>query len=112
MLRDGGCDVSTVVAEQLCSASDITLIEVCRAESRVLVSLDKDFSNTLQFRPSRYSGIVVLRLPEPRCRASIEDALRRLLDLSRSGGPTGKLWIVDGTRIREFAERKDEAWVA
>jgi ABC-type lipoprotein export system ATPase subunit len=47
--RKGGCDVSTVVAQELCSASDVTLIEVCRAEARGLISLDKDFANTLTF---------------------------------------------------------------
>jgi hypothetical protein len=30
ILREGSCDVSTVVAQDLCSASDSTLIEVCR----------------------------------------------------------------------------------
>jgi predicted nuclease of predicted toxin-antitoxin system len=56
ILRDAACDVATVVAEDLCSAADATLIEVCRAEARVLISLDKDFANTLRFRPSRYTG--------------------------------------------------------
>ncbi len=44
LLRDAACDVATVVGEDLCSAADATLIEVCRAEARVLVSLDKDFA--------------------------------------------------------------------
>lgn len=36
VLRAGGCEVVTVVEEDLCSAADSTLIEVSRAEGRVL----------------------------------------------------------------------------
>jgi predicted nuclease of predicted toxin-antitoxin system len=108
ILRDSGCDVSTVVKQDLCSASDITLIEVCRAEGRVLISLDKDFANTLRFRPSRYAGIVVLRLPEPLRREDIEGALRRVLALSATRSPVGNLWLIDSTRIREFAEQTSD----
>jgi predicted nuclease of predicted toxin-antitoxin system len=60
ILTDAGWDVATVVGEDLCSAADETIIEVCRAENRLLVSLDTDFCNTLRFRPSKYKGIVVL----------------------------------------------------
>ena len=104
ILREGGCDVATVVAQDLCSASDDTLIEVCRVEGRTLVSLDKDFTNTLRYRPSRYAGIVVLRLPEPLRGDDIDEALRRLLTLISERDPCGCLWIVDSQRIREFVE--------
>jgi len=104
VLRDGPCDVATVVGEDLCGAADLTLVEICRVEGRVLISLDKDFANTLRFRPSRYTGIVVLRLPEPLRREDIEDALRRFLTLTLTRSPVGKLWLIDGKRIREFTE--------
>jgi predicted nuclease of predicted toxin-antitoxin system len=107
ILRDGGCDVETVAAQDLCSSSDETLIEVCRVECRVLVSLDTDFANTLRYRPNRYAGIIVLRLPEPVSRDHIEDALRRVLRLTSTRSPSGRLWIVDGKRIREFVERDE-----
>ncbi len=106
ILEDGGCDVATVVAEDLCCSSDEILIEVCRAERRVLVSLDKDFSSILRFPPARYAGIVVLRLPEPLVRADIEDALRRFLDASIGEDLVGRLWIIDTRRIREFEEQE------
>jgi predicted nuclease of predicted toxin-antitoxin system len=104
ILADGGCDVTTVVEEGLCSSSDETLIELCRAEGRILVSLDKDFSSILRFPPGRYAGIVVHRLPEPITPAAIEDALRRFLEASAGRGLPGRLWIVDRRRIREFEE--------
>lgn len=59
VLKDGGCDVATVVAQDLCGSSDEGLIQACGAERRVLVSLDKGFSSIL---PSRLSGT-----PESSC---------------------------------------------
>ena len=50
-LRTSGCNVATVLEQALCSATDSTLAEVCRAESRVLITLDLDFANTLRFAP-------------------------------------------------------------
>jgi len=103
MLRASGWDVETVESESLCSAADRKLIDVSRAEDRVLVSLDKDFSNTLLFPPKEYAGIVVLRLPEPLRLDSIEDAVRRLIAAAADKDVRGRLWIVDANRIREFS---------
>lgn len=108
ILRDAGWDVATVLDEELCATDDRTLIEVCRAERRILVTLDKDFSNALRYPPARYSGIVVLRLPEPLRRESIEDALRRLVSASSQRSLVGRLWIVDERRIREFIASESE----
>lgn len=102
VLRQGGCDVATVVAQGLCASSDERLIEVCQAERRVLVSLDKGFSSILRFPPERYAGIVVLRLPEPLMPSAIDHALRRFLAASAGQNLAGRLWIVDAHRVREF----------
>jgi predicted nuclease of predicted toxin-antitoxin system len=107
-LSNAGWDVATVVGQNLCSAADETVIEVCRIENRVLISLDTDFANTLRFRPSRYGGIIVLRLPQPVRLEILYNALVRVLDLTRTRNPVGKLWIADEKRIREFAEDASE----
>lgn len=49
-----------------------------------------------------YPGIVVLRLPHPITLGDIEDALLRVVSASESKDLAGRLWIVDGCRIREF----------
>jgi len=61
---DAGFDVSTVVEQKLTGAPDSELIMVCQQEKRCLVTLDLDFSNPLNYQPSPYSGIAVLRLPK------------------------------------------------
>ena len=106
ILRSAGYDVATVVSTAAVSAADATLIEVCRVESRVLFSLDKGFANTLRFRPSHHTGVVVLCLPEPLRLERIVDALLRFLVLSKTRSPIGKLWLIDGKRIRENSRRR------
>ncbi len=51
LFRSAGHDVATVPQQDLCSASDRTLITAHRAEDRCLVTLDLDFSNSFLFLP-------------------------------------------------------------
>ncbi len=102
LLRDRGFDVATVVSQGLAGTSDDELVAVCRAESRVLITLDRDFSNILRYPPERFSGIVVLRLPGPLTLESIAHALERVARAAEVEDPTGRLWIADATQIRVF----------
>ena len=102
LLRARGWDVETVESEGLCSASDGSLAEVCRAEQRCLITLDVDFANTVRFRPETQAGMVVLRLPEPLTLDRLADALERVARLAEDRSPKGRLWVVDVSRIREF----------
>jgi predicted nuclease of predicted toxin-antitoxin system len=58
LLVDAGHDVSTAEVQNLALASDETLIAVCAAEERALVTLDLDFANAMRYPPARYAGIV------------------------------------------------------
>lgn len=104
LARERGHDASTVVDEGLCSTSDETLLELARVESRVLITLDKGLSNTIQYPPKRYAGIVVLRVAEPITPHAIERAIGVFLDTAATRNPAGRLWIIDRERVREFAE--------
>jgi predicted nuclease of predicted toxin-antitoxin system len=87
----------------LFGASDQELIEVCRHEGRCLVTLDLDFGNPLVFRPSDYSGIVVLRLPPHSMDTELWEACVTLIEGLKAETIIGKLWIVHRGRIREYS---------
>ena len=104
ILRRAGHDVATVAAQSLQQAEDRALIEECRREARALISLDMDFANPLQFKPSEYSGIAVLRLPRKPSQEDLFTAIRTLAAALEKESLTGKLWIVELGRVRVFQE--------
>ncbi|MBL8693227.1 MAG: DUF5615 family PIN-like protein [Planctomycetes bacterium] len=99
--RDRGHDVETVFSEHLSGSADDRLLAECRSESRTLLTLDLDFANPRRFPPQLSSGIVVFR-PN---RTSLS-AMRTLLESSwpamEQQNLSGRLWIVESTRIRLF----------
>jgi predicted nuclease of predicted toxin-antitoxin system len=99
-----GHDVATVVGQNLCSSSDVALLDICREEGRCLVTFDLDFSNPLRFPPRRYAGIAVVRIPARSGLAEINAALETLVAAVGTSGIEGKLWIVELDRIREYAD--------
>ena len=102
LLRQTGHDVYTVAEQDLCSAIDRKLLEVCRSEKRCLVTLDLEFGNPLIFRPEDYSGIVVLRLPPSPHPNDLFDAISTLVAGLARKNIEGQLWIVQRGRIREY----------
>jgi len=106
LFRTAGHDVASVPQQRLCGASDHQLINVCRREDRCLVTLDLDFSNPIVFKPSRYSGIAVIRLPRHSMITELWDACAVLIKGLEVAPIKGKLWIIHRGRIREY--RPDE----
>lgn len=106
-LEQAGYDVSTVALQKLCGADDRSLIDVCAAEGRCLVTLDLDFSNPLQFPPASYAGIIVLRLPKQPSGEDIIDCLATIAAaLPTSSDLTGSLRIVSKGKIREYGKER------
>jgi predicted nuclease of predicted toxin-antitoxin system len=103
-LMEAGHDVATVAMQRLESAADADLIAICGREGRALVTLDLDFANSLRFRPSRFSGIAVLRLPRRPTSADLRDLVRTFAEGMKHETLVGKLWIVEKSRIRVFQE--------
>lgn len=94
-----GHDVETVLGEGLGGGSDAPIVEVCRREQRVLVTLDLDFADIRSYPPSAMQGVWVLR-PGNQSTAAIVALLKRALPLIESE-PVGRtLWIIDEHRVR------------
>lgn len=101
-LRLAGHDVATVPEQNLMSASDTTVIEVCWQEARCLVTADRDFSNRGRYNPANYSGIAVIRLPSQVRLSDWELAIDTLILGLEAADIVGKLWVIRGGRIQEY----------
>ncbi|MBT9169700.1 MAG: hypothetical protein DDT18_00035 [Actinobacteria bacterium] len=62
LLVNADHDAKTVNEQQLQGTKDPLLIDICKSENRVLVSLDTDFSNITTYAPRDFSGIIVLKV--------------------------------------------------
>ena len=96
---DAGFQVSTVLSQGLSGKADAIVTAACKAESKVLITLDTDFANIGAYPPEDYSGIIVLRLTN-QAKPHVLSILARLLDALGRNSPAGHLWIVEAHRIR------------
>ncbi len=99
LFREFGHDAVTVLDQGMGGTDDSDLASVCAREQRVLVTLDKDFSDIRTYPPNRHAGIVVLRL-QSQARDHVLTIGRRFLRTAPDGDLAGHLWIVEETRIR------------
>jgi predicted nuclease of predicted toxin-antitoxin system len=99
LLQQDGHDVSSVVKQGLGGRADPDVARVCRSEGRVLVTLDVDFANVQNYPPGDYPGIIVLRLAR-QGRPQVLSVLSSLRALFDAATLTGKLWIVEESRVR------------
>lgn len=107
ILNDAGHDVATVAGQQMSGAADEDVIQICRSESRCLVSLDLDFGNPLRFRPADYSGIAVIRLSGRAGFSKLLTAINTFAKALETESIAGKLWIVEIGRIRIYRPEED-----
>jgi hypothetical protein len=68
------------------------------------VTLDLDFSNPLQYNPSKYSGIAVLRLPRRPEPKDLLDAIKTLINALKTETIERKLWIIKSGQIRIYQQ--------
>ena len=104
LLQLAGHDVATVPGQNLSSAPDEEVIEVCRSEQRCLVTCDRGFSNRLKYNPSGYAGIVVIRLPSRQTLTDWRQVIETLIQGLETADNivTGKLWIIKNGSIQEY----------
>lgn len=99
LLRVAGHAADTVGEERLGGARDPDVAALCLREGRALITLDLDFADIRSYPPARYPGLVVLRLDRQDKRHVLE-ACSDLADRLSSEPLSGRLWIVEASRIR------------
>jgi len=62
LLINFGHNAKTVNEQQMQGVKDAILIDICKSENHVLVTLDTDFSDIRAYPPQEFSGIIVLRV--------------------------------------------------
>ena len=62
LLKDAGHDAKSVLDQSLGGATDVRVADLCRAESRIIVTLDLDFADIRTYPPAQSPGFVVFRL--------------------------------------------------
>lgn len=99
IFQEQGFAADTVSDESLSGADDEAIANRVRAENRILVTLDLDFSNIRAYPPDEYAGIIVLRL-KTQDKPTVLSYIRRLMTALKNRSPEGELWIVQHDRIR------------
>ena len=104
---NAGYDAKTVRDENLQGISDSSLYEVCKKESRCLVTLDLDFSDIIRFPPYESAGIAILR---PRKRVTYKDLevlILQLIEYVKVNSIENQLWVVEKNKIRIHKSEND-----
>lgn len=99
VLTDAGYDSKTVNDQKLQGSKDSVLIEICKSEQRILITLDIDFTDIRLYPPEEYSGIIVLR-GKIHSKNHLIDIFRKTIPLLNSESLDRHLWIVEETKIR------------
>lgn len=99
LLINAGNDAKTVNDQQLQGSRDHILIEVCKSEQRVLITLDTDFSDIRAYPPEEFSGIIVLRV-RIQAKHHVIKVFRSMIPLIGTESLIQHLWIVEETRVR------------
>jgi predicted nuclease of predicted toxin-antitoxin system len=100
LLKEHGLDAATVLEQTLGGHPDSDVAAACKSEGRALITLDVDFANIDAYPPAEYRGIVVLRLAH-QDKAQVLRVLGSLVPHLVGVDLSGRLWIVEETRIRE-----------
>ena len=100
LLKASGHDVMTVWDQGLEGIADEQLFEVCCAEARALVTLDRDFGQVMRFPPEKSAGIIILDVGPQVALRGILDRLKDFLAVLETRSVSGALWIVEPGRVR------------
>lgn len=107
LLGRAGHDVVTVRAEGIEGADDEDRFRVSVSEGRALITLDKDFLDTVRFPPRDTPGRIVLRPPKPLI-SLIRALASRLPALLERHVLSGSLWVLSPGRFRIYRPSGEE----
>ena len=101
VLFRAGHDAHTVLQEEMGGQPDSKISAVCRSEERILITLDTDFCNILNYPPETHPGIIVIRTLD-QSKSSVLRFIERILTAIEAEEIERRLWIVQkgGIRIR------------
>ncbi len=99
VLEAAGHDVDSVHEEGLAGKNDEVLFLTVQENRRVLITLDRDFSDIRTYPPEESPGVIVLR-PRDQMIDSVIPLVSRLALILSNESPTRSLWIVSDDRIR------------
>ncbi len=99
LLIQSGHDAKTVVDQRLQGSEDPALLDVCRHEHRVLITLDLDFSDIRTYPPQENEGIIVLRVAN-QSKPHVMHIIRHITSLLDREPLKHHLWIVEENKIR------------
>jgi len=108
LLRKSGHDIKTVSEQGLSGSADDRIFQVCVAEGRTLLTLDRDFGHVPRFPPQQSAGIVVLELGGSASQQLLHDRLRDFLAIAASRSTSGELWVVEPGRVRVRLDKDAE----
>jgi hypothetical protein len=98
-LRQAGHDALTIHGQRLTGRPDLDVAAVCRAEGRVLVTLDTDFASIRRYPPAQHRGLIVLRLAH-QDKPYVVGFMPIIVGLLEHEPIDGHLWIVEEGRVR------------
>lgn len=98
-LRNAGHDADTVRDEGLGGKIDEIIGDFCQHEGRVLITLDRDFSDIRAYPPHLYPGIIAISVTN-QSKHRLLDILTKIIELLGSENVHNRLWIVEDGRIR------------
>ena len=98
-LRLAGYEACTVRDQSLTGQPDRIIASVCQNEKRIIVTMDKDFSDIRQYPPEEYEGIIILRTDDQSKPAAMR-LMQSVIAILDKASPVKNLWIVSEDRIR------------
>jgi predicted nuclease of predicted toxin-antitoxin system len=100
-LIENGYDVSAV-RDTNPKASDIDILEKAVSESRIVITMDKDFGELICYSGKAHAGVIILRLADARANEKIEVLKNILRDHSDQIENSLSVYQDGRVRIKKF----------